>query len=323
MCHLKREIVPETTIANFSQNVMYPLNQYTTFSAIQFPARKQQGIALLIVLWIISIMLMISASLLYSVKIESAVTHYHRERAIHHAHSEATLRYAMQQLLLDKSQREIKNLFKPFTWEFEHSQAEIHIVAENGLIDLNQAPRALLQKLLIQHGLNEAQYSRLLDRIADFKDKDHLSRLNGAEDADYIAADLPAGAKDAPFERIEELQQVLGMETILYKKLRQYLTVNAQSKGINPLFAPRAILLLLTDNDVELVDDFIQQRENADNTVITFPFESDFISYTQSKRYRIRITLRQTDNPTPFVEEYSFRLMKDKIPPFASLSRFN
>jgi len=306
MCHQKPEIVLETQVAKQLTTIQCSPNQYTVY------AIKQQGMALLVVLWIISIMLMISASLLYSVKIESAMTHYHRDRAINHAHSEAVLHYAIQQLLLDKTQREVKNLFKPFNWTFEGSQAEIHIVAENGLIDLNQAPRELLQKLLIQYGLNEEKYDRLLDRIADFKDKDHLSRLNGAEDPDYIEADLPSGAKDAPFERIEELQQVLGMDAALYKKLKKYLTVHAQVKGINPLFAPRHILLLLTDNDTGWVDDFMQQREHTEGKVISFPFGSNFITYTQSNRYRITIKLTQTDNAFKSLKQYSIRLMKDK-----------
>jgi general secretion pathway protein K len=284
--------------------------------------KSQQGLALLVVLWMISIMLMISASLLYSVKVESALTHYQRERAISHAHSEAALRYAIQQLLLNKPQREIKNLFKPFTWTFEDSQAEIHIVAENGLIDLNKAPRNLLKKLLIQNGVQEEKYRRLLDRIADFKDKDNLNRLNGAEDPDYIEAGFPAGAKDAPFERIEELQQVLGIDVVLYRKLKKYLTVNAQSKGINPMLAPRHILLLLADNDIGWVDDFIQKRDTTEDAVIPFPFENSFISYTHSKRYRISIKLTQSNKPSDFLSAYSIRLTKDKIPPFSGLSRF-
>ena len=34
--------------------------------------------------------------------------------------------------------------------------------------------------------------------------------LNGAEDADYEAEGLPYGAKDGPFQSVEELRQVLG-----------------------------------------------------------------------------------------------------------------
>ena len=302
MRHQKPEIVPE-------------------IEATKAVQKNQQGLALLVVLWMISIMLMISASLLYSVKIESGITHHNRSRAIIHAHSDAALRYSIQQLLLEKSQRQIKTLYKPFTWQFIESQAEVKIVAENGLIDLNQAPRALLQKLLLQQGLTEVESSSLLDRIADFKDKDDLVRLNGAEDQDYIEAGFPAGAKDAPFERIEELQQVLGMSVVLYQKLKKYLTVNAKSKGINPMLAPRHVLLLLADGDTDLVDDFIQQRDNTDETALTPLFGENFLSYTQSNRYRISIKISYEDNPPYFLEEHAIRLIKDKLPPFIRYSR--
>ena len=313
MCHQKPEIVLEVKVAH-SANLR---SQASITHTIQ-----HRGLALLVVLWMISIMSMISASLLYSVKIESGLMYYHRDRATQHAYSDAALRYAIQQLLLDKQHREVKNLSKPFSWYFEARQVDFLIIAENGLIDLNQAPRKLLYKLLIQQGLTEEKCNRLLDRIADFKDKDNLSRLNGAEDSDYIEAGFPAGAKDAPFERIEELQQVLGIDASLYKKLKKYLSVNAQSKGINPMLAPRHILLLLADNEEELVDDFMQQRENTEDTMIPFPFGNDFISYTQSDRYRISVKLTQAEQHADFSTEYSIRLMKDKIPPFSSLGQF-
>lgn len=44
---------------------------------------------------------------------------------------------------------------------------------------------------------------------------------------DYEQAGLLAGSKDAPFERIEELQQVMGMTPTLYQVLTRYFTVNS------------------------------------------------------------------------------------------------
>ena len=47
----------------------------------------------------------------------------------------------------------------------------------------------------------------------------------GAEDDDYAAAGRPYGAKDAPFESIAEVEQVLGMTPAIYAKVEPFLTV--------------------------------------------------------------------------------------------------
>jgi general secretion pathway protein K len=281
----------------------------------------QKGVALLMVLWIVSIMLMISSSLLYSVKMQTAMTYYGRNNAEIRAYSEAALRYSIQQLLLDPSLRSINILGKPFKWEFEQSQATISIVAENGLIDLNQAPRKLLQKLFIHVGEDEDKANMLLDLIEDFKDDDNLARLNGAEDQAYVNAGFAAGAKDAPFERLEELQQVMAISLDVYKKLEKYLTVNAQSKGVNPMLAPEHILMLLANNDTGLVYDYMEQRENAGGRYVQANFGEGFTSYTQQDRYRIHIQISINGQASYYLDEYSILLVKDKIPPFISYYR--
>ena len=62
---------------------------------------------------------------------------------------------------------------------------------------------------------------------------DKLTRLrpNGAEEAAYRAAGLPWGPKNAPFETVEELQQVLGMTADIYKRVAPSLTTYSGEAG--------------------------------------------------------------------------------------------
>jgi general secretion pathway protein K len=53
----------------------------------------------------------------------------------------------------------------------------------------------------------------------------NFPRPNGAEAADYRAAGMEWGPKNAPFEEITELQQVLGMTMPIYKEVAPLLTV--------------------------------------------------------------------------------------------------
>ena len=62
--------------------------------------------------------------------------------------------------------------------------------------------------------------------IVDWRDPDDLTQpRGGAEDPQYAAAGLPWGAKDAPFETVAEVEQVLGMTPALYARLAGHLTI--------------------------------------------------------------------------------------------------
>ena len=64
----------------------------------------------------------------------------------------------------------------------------------------------------------------------DWRDEDGLTQpAGGAEDPDYAAAGLAWGAKDAPFETVAEVEQVLGMRPALFASAAPYLTVYSGS----------------------------------------------------------------------------------------------
>ncbi len=283
--------------------------------------KNQTGVALIVVLWMISIMLMIGSAMLYSVKTDSTMTSYTRTSAQASAYADAALRYAVAQLMLPKQIRELKTTGAPFKWQIDGVKTEISVIGENGLVDINRANRSLLLKVLEQVDVVDDEAETLLDAIQDFSDKDDLKRINGAEDRDYEDAGYSFGAKDSAFERIEELQQVMGMTASLYNRLAKYLTVSSQGRGINPMLAPRHILMLLADGDTALVDDYIAQREKAEGTYIQPSFGSAFIDRKNQPRYRIQIRVKMEEGSPEYFEERSIRLVAGKLPPFISYFR--
>ena len=291
------------------------------YSGVVNVKAKQKGVALIVVLWMVSIMLMIGSAMLYSVKTDSTMTSYTRTSAQASAYADAALRYTVAQLMLPKQIQEIQTTGSPYLWQYDGIKIEISVIGENGLIDLNRATRVLLKKVLEQVGIVEEEAETLLDAIQDFSDKDDLKRLSGAEDRDYEDAGYDFGAKDAPFERIEELQQVMGMTASLYKRLSKYLTVSSQGKGINPMLAPRHILMLLADGDTSLVDDYIQQRIDSEGAYVQPSFGGSFIDRSQQPRYRIQIRVKMEEGAPEYFEERSIRLVAGKLPPFISYFR--
>jgi general secretion pathway protein K len=176
-----------------------------------------------------------------------------------------------------------------YAWAYGGGELRIAVTGEAGKIDLNGAPDELLYGLFLSAcwtgdggelggavlgggellGLDEDSAAALVDAVRDFADADDLVRLNGAEDRDYAAAGLAWGAKDAPFEAVAELQQVLGVTAPLYAAIAPALTVHTGAKGVDARLAPREVLLALAGSGggagggTATVDDYLAARAEA------------------------------------------------------------
>jgi general secretion pathway protein K len=283
-----------------------------------FPS--QRGVAMIVVLWMIMVMMTLAASLIYATRTESSMVDYARRTATARAAADAAAHYAVMQLYMPNKDRDLQLGGKPLEWAYQGMKTEIRVVGENGLIDINNANRALLALIFKQVGVEGDTADQMLDNLEDFRDVDDLHRLHGAEDPQYEQAGLPFGAKDAPFERIEELQQVMGMTPQLYQALTRYLTVDSGSTGINPMLAPRQILLVLAEGDAAKVDHYLAEREEAikDGRSVMPDFGQAFFDTSQQPLYRMQIRVFTDDSSPPYFEERAMRLQPGKMPPFVT-----
>lgn len=282
---------------------------------------RQSGVAMIVVLWMIMVMMTLAASLVYATRTEISMVDYARRSAEARAIADAAAHYAVMQLFLPNKDRALKLGGEPLQWAYAGAKVEIRVVGENGLIDINYASPALLQVILKQAGLDEQAVQTMMDILEDFRDVDDLKRINGAEDGDYENAGLPFGAKDAPFERIEELQQVMGMTPQLYQALTRFLTVNSGAQGINPMLAPRQTLLLLAEGDAAKVDAYLQQREEAEGQYVQPDFGGAFWDASQQPLYRMQIRVYTDETAPAYFEERSLRLRPGQTPPFINYFR--
>ena len=234
-------------------------------------ALKQQGIVLVIVLWIITLLTVMAGSFTYSLRTETLLAASAVGRAQARALAEAGVNYAAMQVLrpvatqaaawpVDGSERE---------WQFGQGRLRIAVVDANGKIDLNRANRALLGGLLTSAGVADEALDSLLDAIEDWRDPDDVPGLHGAEKAEYQAAGRALGPKNAPFESVEELQQVLGMTPAIYQRIAGSLTVFSGQPGINPAVASANVLKALPGADPKAIDDYLAAR--ADNAAQGLP----------------------------------------------------
>jgi general secretion pathway protein K len=132
----------------------------------------------------------------------------------------------------------------------------ISLEDEGGKIDLNGAPQNLLQALLEGFGVDKRRAGELATNIVDFRSvtSSDSTRITAA----YRGAALPAGPKAGLFQTTYELDQVLGIDQALYKRLLPFLTTRSESSGVDPATAPPALFAALAGasvTDVALLEE--------------------------------------------------------------------
>ncbi|MGH8472920.1 MAG: general secretion pathway protein GspK [Gammaproteobacteria bacterium] len=218
----------------------------------------------MIVLWVVALLSIVAASLAFSMRTETTLAHDLVAQAQARALAEAGVYRGILELYNPDRLRRWRGDGRLYRFRFGGTQITVSLQDEAGKIDLNNAQRGgLLDTLLRASGIEDERRGALLDAIVDWRDPNHLRGLNGAEDPDYKAAGRTYEAKDATFNTVEELQQVLGVTPRLFKRLRPVLTVHSHSDGIDDRVAPPVLRALLRSGDRDLEEVLARRRDNS------------------------------------------------------------
>lgn len=221
---------------------------------------NQQGIALVIVLWMLSLLTVIAAVYNHTMRTETLLTANLVRSAQAGALAEAGIWHSVTELLKPPLEQTWKTDGSIYMFVFNQGTIKVSIQNESGKIDLNTAHPELLDGLLRSVNVPEKERLSLLHAILDWRDRDNLTQKEGAEDEDYQRLGYDYGAKDGPFNTLDELQLVMGMTPSLFKKMKPALTIYSEQPGIQPLVAPRAALLALPGMSQERVDKILTTR---------------------------------------------------------------
>lgn len=206
---------------------------------------KQSCAALMLVLWLIALLAALVGAFALTARVEALQGRTLSAGGRAAEIARAGLEYALVRVADSDPVLHWRPDGRPYRWRFDGAELEIRIVDETGKVDLNTADVALLIALLRHAGVEPAQAARLAAAIADWRDTDPLTQPSGgAEDPDYAAAGLAYGAKDAPFETVAEVEQVLGMTPEIYARLESSLTVFTGAP-LNPTYAQGPVLAAL------------------------------------------------------------------------------
>ena len=195
---------------------------------------RQRGIALVVVLWLVVLITVIGSSHARNMRIETSLAFNHVGTARARALAEAGINRAIMELFVDNTATPWPPDGTTRQIQLDSGSVNIAIRDASGLLDLNKADQAQLEAVLGAAGADDALRQELADAILDWRDKDTLRRLHGAEDTDYRHAGLDWGSRDGPFASVDELRYVLGMTHELFERLAPYLTVHSSSKRCQP-----------------------------------------------------------------------------------------
>ncbi len=268
--------------------------------------QAHDGIALVVVLWVLTLLSVIAGALVFSSRTELQMAANLSSQARAEALADAGVHRAVHELarpITDLQRWKGDGLLR--AWRYQGGELRVAILDESAKVDINAAPPQLLKGLFQALGMAEPEAMALADAVVDWRDTDDLRSLHGAEKAEYAAAGLGYGPANAPFETIEELRQVLGMNDALYRRLEALVTVHSRQAGVNSAVAPRDILLALPGATPPQVDLFMQQRQallDQGLPVPPFPGAHGFSAAAIGSTFSIQVEAVLGDNARFFRE---------------------
>jgi general secretion pathway protein K len=246
-------------------------------------APSDAGVALIVVLLLLSLLLTIVGEFAQAMRLEAltatnfrsvlaetwlAEAAYQRalaellpEALAHELDAAGTLAFRRVRLLAPKAPERIDVALSP-------GRLSYRLTDESGRLNLNRATRDVLDRLLQEVGIDKSMRDVIIDSIQDWRDSNEEHRLNGAESDYYRGLPVPYRSKNADFDTVDELLQVQGVtREILYGRpdapgLAEHLTVWG-SGAVNVNTASPTVLRALGFAPAE-VETLVGRRPYAD-----------------------------------------------------------
>jgi len=202
--------------------------------------KNENGIALLLVLWIITLFAVICAEFSSTMHTETVIVRNYRDGEQAYYTAEAGINRAIieleraskttrQNIAEDEDQEEPEFVYwepggGPYVFNIDDYICEVKIEDENNRLGLNaflkkaKSNPSLLKSLLDNKvGLEGEERDIVADSLIDWWDKDHnITGINGAENDYYESLEEPYQARNGEIPVIEELLMVRGVNEIIF-----------------------------------------------------------------------------------------------------------
>lgn len=238
---------------------------------------RQRGLALVIVIWILTLLTLMAGSFAMSMRRESGVSYAISSSAKAQAISESGLSLAQFNLIQEDPELRWRADGSIYEVMGPECRLRIRVFSEAGKVDINTSSEQQLEAVLGSAVRDDWQRLELLNALLDWRDADDDTRTHGAEKRQYKRAGLNYGPSNAAFQSLEELQQVLGMNEAIFTAIQRFITVySGQSEIDQQQAAPELLSILAADlkqrnihdeslkKNVQAIEDSNNQLDNTE-----------------------------------------------------------
>jgi general secretion pathway protein K len=196
--------------------------------------RRERGVALIMVLWVIAILSVIAFEFGYAMRTEIKIIQNFQEELQLYALAEGGVERAIAELVYKHDSR-VRTKRKTLKTEgspseklewvtdgrgyrlvFEGGSCEVRVIGEAGKININLVSEMLLRKVLTNLGVEGEARDIVVDSLLDWRDADDFYRLHGVENDYYQSLPEPYNCKNGNLDSIEELLLVRGVTPELF-----------------------------------------------------------------------------------------------------------
>ena len=198
------------------------------------PVGNADGVALVMVLWVIVILTVIVGEFSAVARSQLLLAGNFKEKTQAHYLAVSGLEQALYAMATD---RDFFSFHQPLTadtpadvhrWRvngdnplFQYGAGLFKVRIDNmaGKVNINRADRRLLRIIVDGLDIDAQQKDVIVDAIMDWRDVDSAHRINGAEDDYYRDLGTDYLCKDGDFDTVDELRLVRGVTPELFDKL--------------------------------------------------------------------------------------------------------
>jgi general secretion pathway protein K len=216
--------------------------------------KNDKGIALVFVLWVLIFLTIITGSFCFSARKNSDFSFYEGLHTKAYYIAEAgiykTIAGMIDEIKTHSSGKYRINIQIP-PEKFSDGEFKVFISNYAGKVNLNKADANLLRLILGNFELSEENKNIIIDSILDWRDKDHLHRLNGAEQDYYQSLPKPYDCRNGDFITISELLKVRGITKKIFNAgLKDIVSVKKDENLLLPLRSSIQNYLQLQNREV-------------------------------------------------------------------------
>jgi general secretion pathway protein K len=253
---------------------------------------RQQGIALIAVLWVVAALGLMVTGMMHVVKGEIRLANQLQRTTLDTGVADAAIRWTLQQSL-QANQKEFRAIQTSFLNLFGRT-IQVDIVPLNGLINLNAADTSLLSAAF-QHAarLPEGQAKTIAQAIDMERRKPN------------------AKGEAARLHAVEDLLRLPEINYDIYAMVQDVFSTDLEdTQKVNPLAAPLSVLRILAQGQDNLAQQVQQSRVLGGLTTDTRRLEGQHTQITATPIVHVRATVSSGDN-TAIVRSWHLALSRD------------